>query len=101
LLLVVVELATTDAVHSARDLGALEIALAVGFLTAAVAPERAAALLPMAAALVVALAVVVGVDLAAGRATPGAEAAHMIEVIGVGLLWLVSRPPAWWQARPA
>ena len=92
LVLVVSELLAGVPGHAARDLGAFEIALAVGFLTAAAAPERAATLLPMSVALVGALAVIVAVDLATGRAAPVVETAHAAEVVGVVLLWRVTRP---------
>lgn len=88
--------------HSARDLGAFELALAVGFLVAAVRPATAVGLLPTAGVLALVLAVVVGVDIAAGRAAAGAESVHVTEWVGVMLVWLIAQqqpPPV--RLRPA
>lgn len=88
--------------HSMRDLGAFQLALAVGFLVAAIRPATAAGLLPTAAALALVLAVVVVGDVSAGRVAVGAESAHTTEWIGVALLWLVTRHhPARGEPRPA
>ena len=91
LMLVAVDLLGGGVGHVARDLVAFEVALAVGFLTAAVSPERAGALLPMAGALVGVLAVVVGLDLVAGRAALQSEVTHLAELVGVVLLAQVAR----------
>jgi predicted anti-sigma-YlaC factor YlaD len=77
--------------HSAREVGAFQIALAVGFLVAAVRPATAAGLLPTAAAMVLCLVGVVVADVATGQTAVPRELAHATEVAGVALLWLVTR----------
>lgn len=75
--------------HSSRDLAAFQLALAVGFLVAAIHPVSAAGLLPTAGALVAVLSVVVVGDIAGGRVAAGTESIHLTEVVGVALLWLL------------
>lgn len=77
--------------HVARELGAFDIALGVGFLIAARQPTRAFGLLPMAGVLVACLLAVAGIDLASGRTGLVAEARHLLAVAGVALLWQFSR----------
>ena len=79
------------AVHVARELGAFDVALAVGLVVAAWQPARAWGLLPLAAALVVVLAVTAVADVIDGSATALGEAYHLLEAAGLGLLWLVAR----------
>ena len=85
------ELTTSTGAHSLRDLGAFQFALAVGFLVAAVRPSTAPGLLPTAAALALCLLGVVVLDIAAGQTTSAGEAAHMTELLGVALVWLIAR----------
>ncbi len=73
--------------HVAHELGAFDMALAVGFLVAALRPARAQgmrALVGCAALLLVATAVV---DLVAGRTTVSDELPHLLAVAG----WLLLR----------
>lgn len=78
-------------VHAARELGSFSAALAVGFMVCAWQPRRAAGLLPVAAALAAFLALTALLDLAGGRAIVLAEASHLLELGGVGLLVLLGR----------
>jgi predicted anti-sigma-YlaC factor YlaD len=80
-------------VHVARELGAFDVALAVGFLVAAWQPARAWGLLPVAAALGFVMAVTSLVDLVGGTATTLGEAHHLLDLSGLVLLWLVAREP--------
>jgi predicted anti-sigma-YlaC factor YlaD len=73
--------------HVAHELGAFDMALAVGFLVAAWRPARAPgmrALVGCAAALLVATA---AIDLVAGRTSVGDELPHLLAVAG----WLLIR----------
>jgi predicted anti-sigma-YlaC factor YlaD len=78
-------------VHAAREIGSFSAALAVGFLVCAWQPRRAAGLLPAAGALAAFLAITALLDLAGGRAVALAEASHLLEMGGVGLLLLLGR----------
>lgn len=80
----------TAADHDARHLGAFGVSLGLGLLWAAVRPERAIGLIPVAAALAGTMVVTSIVDLAAGRATMLGESTHTLEVIGLGLVWWLS-----------
>lgn len=82
-----------DGTHLVRELGAFDVALAVGFAVAGLRPARAAGLLPVVAALVAGLTLAVGVDLVHDRVTPAAEIRHVLELAGVALLWILRRPP--------
>lgn len=79
--------------HIAHELGSWDVALAVGFLFAAWRPSRAWGMLPLVAALVGCLLVTTGVDVANGHASLAHEAAHVLEVAGLGVLWLLAHRP--------
>jgi predicted anti-sigma-YlaC factor YlaD len=78
--------------HAARHLGAFAIAYGVGLLVVVARPARARTMLPV--AIVVAAALVIGavVDLAQRRIPLVNEAAHLPEVVSVGLVWLLAAP---------
>jgi predicted anti-sigma-YlaC factor YlaD len=78
-------------VHVARELGSFDAALAVGFLVAAWQPARAFGLLPVAAALVAFLAGTAVLDVAAGHAPAMAESHHLLDLVGLALVWLLTR----------
>jgi predicted anti-sigma-YlaC factor YlaD len=78
-------------VHAAREIGSFSAALAVGFLVCAWQPRRAAGLLPAAGALAAFLSATAVLDLLGGRAIALAEASHLLELGGVGLLMLIGR----------
>jgi predicted anti-sigma-YlaC factor YlaD len=79
--------------HLTREVGSFDLALAVGFLYAAWRPNRAYGMLPIVGALVACLAITTAVDLTDGRAGAGAEAAHLLDLVGLAFLWLVTRTP--------
>ena len=79
--------------HLTREVGSFDLALAVGFLFAAWRPTRAYGMLPVVGALVACLAITTAVDLTEGRAGAGAEAAHLLDLIGLAFLWLVTKAP--------
>jgi predicted anti-sigma-YlaC factor YlaD len=77
-------------VHVAHEMGAFDMALAVGFLVAAWRPTRAQgmrALVGCAALLLVATA---AIDLLAGSTTASDELPHLLAVAGWLLLWRIS-----------
>ncbi len=82
-------------VHTARHLGSFAVALAVGFLYAALRPARTIAivsgLLPVTTALVACLVGTALLDVAAGRTTAIGEVHHATEVAGLAIMWLMSR----------
>jgi predicted anti-sigma-YlaC factor YlaD len=82
-------------VHVARELGAFDVALAIGLLVAAWQPARAWGLFPVTAALGLVMVAIATLDLVDGSTSMGREAPHLLELAGVLLLWLVAR-----DARP-
>jgi predicted anti-sigma-YlaC factor YlaD len=84
--------------HVARELGAFQVALAVGLLLAAWQPQRRAQLLPVVAVLSVCPAVIAVLDVAAGRTPASAEGHHLVQLAGLGLVWLLAYPSG--RARP-
>ena len=80
-----------DAVHSTRELGSWSAALAVGLLVAAWQPVRARGMLPLGAVLAGVLTLGALVDVVAGTTAGAGESIHLVELAGVGLLWLVAK----------
>lgn len=83
-------LAEVAADHDGRHLGTFGVALGIGLGWAAVRPERAIGLVPLALALGAATLVSALVDLGAGRTAAAAEATHVLELVGLVLLWMLS-----------
>lgn len=79
--------------HDARHLGAFAVALAVGLIYAALHPARSLGVLPVVAALVVAMSASAVVELAAGRTTVLAEAHHVLEISALASLWSLAGCP--------
>jgi predicted anti-sigma-YlaC factor YlaD len=77
--------------HLGRDLGALQLALGVGFLFAAWQPARAAGVLPVATVVALGVVVTAGSDVVRGAATVTAELTHLSELVGVVVLWALRR----------
>lgn len=77
--------------HLARDLAAFDLAIAVGFAVVAWQPGRAFGLLPTALAIVGAIALVLVLDAAGGATLAGAESVHAPLLVGVAVLWQLSR----------
>lgn len=78
-------------VHLAHELTAWDMGLAVGFLVAALLPARAWGMLPLAAVLVACMAGTSAADTLSGHALLGRELVHLLEVAGLGVLWVLSR----------
>jgi len=78
-------------VQASRELGAFNVALAVGYLAAALRPTRARGALPLVGAatgLLVGLAII---DSALGQTTLTAETPHLIAVAGWALLAVLAK----------
>jgi predicted anti-sigma-YlaC factor YlaD len=90
------------ATHLARHLGAWDVALAVGFLVAVAQPARAAGLVPLAAALAACMVTAAVLDVVTGAASLFDESLHAVELLGLVLLWVLSRstPPPEGVRRP-
>ncbi|MFW2383160.1 MAG: zf-HC2 domain-containing protein [Acidimicrobiales bacterium] len=82
------ELGSTD--HSGRHLGAFGAALGFGFVYTAWRPERAIGLVPLTSALGALILVTGIIDTARGSAAGLAEASHLLELVGVALIWEIS-----------
>lgn len=93
LLLAVPSLVWAGAVagHVTREAGIFEVALAVGFLVVAWRPARASGLLPVAAVVALLATVTSLADVAMGTTSVVQESAHLLQVIGTGLLWMLDR----------
>jgi predicted anti-sigma-YlaC factor YlaD len=81
-------------IHIAHEMGAFDLALAIGFLAAAWRPVHAKGMHVLAGAAALLLVGTAVVDIAAGRTTPAAEVPHLLAVAGWILLRLVARMPA-------
>jgi predicted anti-sigma-YlaC factor YlaD len=79
-------------VHAARHIGSFDVALGVGFLFAAWRPSRIPGLLPVAVALVVCLVGSSLLDVASGKTAALGEAQHVLDFVGLAVVWLLSRP---------
>lgn len=87
--------------HVARHLGAFGAALAIGLVYAARRPERALGLIPLAGVLGALLSATAVIDVAMRRSDALSEATHVVEVLGIVLLWILSggrhRAGRWWD----
>jgi predicted anti-sigma-YlaC factor YlaD len=81
--------------HLARHVGAFGVALAIGFAYVAWKPHRSHGLLPFAAALIVTISISALADVIDGGRTVLAESAHITEIIGLALLWMIAGSPGW------
>jgi predicted anti-sigma-YlaC factor YlaD len=79
-------------IHIAHEVGAWDLALAIGFLFAAARPLRAVGMLPFAAALSIGLVLTATIDIANGRQHAVFETAHLLELSGTTLLWMLTAP---------
>jgi predicted anti-sigma-YlaC factor YlaD len=96
--------------HVARHLGSFTVALAVGLLVVAWRPQRAAALLPVVAALVLCLVGTSVADVVLGHAVAAGELGHAPELAGLVAVWFLARsvpgpdprgrPTIPWGVRP-
>lgn len=85
--------------HASRELGAFNLALAVGFAAAAVRPALARGMLPLMGAANAGLVALAAIDTVAGATTVLAETPHLIAVGGLVLLYLATEPRSLWRHR--
>ncbi|MFI6910394.1 hypothetical protein ACIBKY_54750 [Nonomuraea sp. NPDC050394] len=97
--------------HDIREIGAFNLAIGVGFLTAALRPHAVWGVLPLATVGAVILTGTAVWDLYGAEAEPMREVHHVIVIVGwVVLVWLArlmrnppdagDARPGWWPARP-
>ena len=86
--------------HVARHLGSFDVAIAAGLLYAALRPQRAAALIPVALVLAGCVVATATFDLTDGSTSSGLEAHHLVDLVGFVLLWIVAGRP-FPRRRPA
>ena len=79
------------AIHLTRELSAWDVAFGVGLLFAAWHPAQARGLLPMAAVLAGAQLLGSVIDVTSGRSPLVNEAHHVLELVGVLVLWMLCR----------
>lgn len=79
--------------HVARHLGSFDVAIAAGLLYAALRPQRAAALIPVALVLTGCVVATATFDLTDGATSSGLEAHHLVDLVGFALLWVVAGRP--------
>ncbi len=80
-------------VHTARHIGSFDVALGVGFLYAAWKPWRIPGLLPVVAALVACLIGSSLLDVASGNTAALGEVQHVLDVVGLVVVWLLRPAP--------
>ncbi|MFN3255353.1 MAG: zf-HC2 domain-containing protein [Ilumatobacter sp.] len=81
-------------IHDTQHLGAFGAAFAVAVLLAAWRPGLARGLLPVALALGIAIPVFAMIDVVNENLTTGGGIHHVSQMIGLALVWAVSRPVA-------
>ena len=87
--------------HVAREIGATEIALAIGVLAAAWRPWRAAGMVPVVVALAAGLAGTTLLDVSASHALAAHELPHLVTVVEAWFVWRLRRQgPATGAAPP-
>jgi predicted anti-sigma-YlaC factor YlaD len=84
---------STAPVHTARHLGAMTVALAIGFVYCAWRPERAYGMVPVAAAMAATLLATGLLDVFRGDAPALGESSHVLEMAGFGLVWALAGTP--------
>ena len=101
----------SDDLHALHHLNAWAIAFAAGLAVVAWQPWRVRGLLPLATALGALMAFTVGLDLINRHTIAMPATAHLVELAGLVLLWVLARrlPPggvggtgqrAWWSPSP-
>jgi predicted anti-sigma-YlaC factor YlaD len=78
-------------VHVARELSSFELALAVGFLCAAIRPARAFGMVPLVTTVMALLVVVPLIDGTIAYGDIFTESTHQLQVAGFAILWYLAR----------
>jgi predicted anti-sigma-YlaC factor YlaD len=77
--------------HAARHVGSFTLALGVGLLYAAWRPQRAAGVVPVAAALTGALLLASVIDVVDGHVRAVDELGHLPDMVGLVVVWALAR----------
>jgi predicted anti-sigma-YlaC factor YlaD len=78
-------------VHLAHELTAWDVGLPIGFLVAVVWPARSWGMLPLASVLVAFMCGISVLDALSGHALLGREIVHLLQIAGLGCLWVLAR----------
>ena len=78
-----------SAIHLERHQAAFGVALGLAFLFVAWRPDRAYGMVPFAATFTLALSASAIIDLINGASTLLRESAHLVEIAGLALLWVL------------
>jgi hypothetical protein len=78
--------------HAARHLAAWQIGFGVGLVVAAWVSRMSHAMLAFAATFAALTVVATGIDVIGGHTGPLAEPVHLVELIGIFLLWRLTPP---------
>lgn len=81
-------------IHDTQHLGAFGAAIAASVLVAAWRPSLARGLMPIALTLGLAIPIFAIVDIVNGNLTAGGGIHHIVQMIGVALVWIVAGKPA-------
>ncbi len=81
--------------HLAAHLGAFGVAYGVALLFVALRPATARALVPFTIALAAAMVLLAVIDVARGRAPALGEFQHLLELVGLVLVWLLATRRSW------
>jgi predicted anti-sigma-YlaC factor YlaD len=78
--------------HAARHLAAWQIGFGIGLIVAAWVSRMSHAMLAFAATFAALTIVATGIDVIGGHSGPLAEPVHLVELVGVFLLWRLTPP---------
>jgi predicted anti-sigma-YlaC factor YlaD len=78
--------------HAARHLAAWQIGFGVGLFVAAWLSRMSHAMLALAATFATLTVIATAIDLVGGHSGPLAESVHLVELIGIFLLWRLTPP---------
>ena len=78
--------------HAVRHLATWQAGFGIGLVVAATISRLAQALLALAISVAVLTVVATIIDVVAGHRGPLAEAPHLVELVGIGLLWWLAPP---------
>lgn len=78
--------------HAARHLAAWQIGFGVGLFVAAWVSRMSHAMLALAATFATLTVIATAIDIIGGHSGPLAEAVHLVELIGIFLLWRLTPP---------
>lgn len=81
--------------HVARHVGASTFAVGIGLLYVVWRPHRAFGMLPLVGALFGAMLAGAAFDVIGGDRSAMSEGVHVVELVGMVLLWMIAGSPGW------